>query len=77
MSKISLKVRVYVHEVLYKQKKKALKGEAIVCYCESLITQLEDSAYCGEMKASFNPSEFFDKALPDQGQNASCPLLSV
>ena len=33
----------------------ALKGEAIVCYCEPLITQLEDLAQSGEMKASGSP----------------------
>ena len=26
-----------------------------LAYCESLITQLEDPAYCGEMKASGSP----------------------
>ncbi len=35
----------------------ALKGEAIPPRrdCEPLITQLEDPAYCGEMKASGSP----------------------
>jgi len=33
----------------------AFKGESIVYYCKPLITQLEDPAYCGEMKASSSP----------------------